>query len=180
MLADHYLPKTWASPKQAIQPSHIQGMGVFSRQAIKQGEIVEIIGGQVMSEEEFEVFQRNTPRYNAVQIGEGLHLVELLENTYKREGSLNHSCDSNLWMADAVTIVARFDISPGQELTIDYALFTAQNHWILDSVCNCGAKACRKSITGNDWKLLDVQDRYHDHFSPFLNERIKRFRTLQL
>ena len=77
-------------------------------------------------------------------------------------------------MADAVTVVARFDIPPGQELTIDYALFTAQSEWGLDAVCNCGAKVCRKTITGNDWKSPDVQDRYHERFSPFLNERIKQ------
>ncbi|GLV60705.1 hypothetical protein KDH_75240 [Dictyobacter sp. S3.2.2.5] len=30
-------------------------------------------------------------------------------------------------------------------------------------------------ITGNDWQRRDVQERYRDHFSPFLNERIRRF-----
>jgi hypothetical protein len=81
-----------------------------------------------------------------------------------------------LWMADAVTVIARFDISPGQELTIDYALFTVQNDWSMNVVCNCGVQVCRRTITGNDWKLLDVQNRYHNHFSPFLNERIKQAR----
>lgn len=178
MPSNDYLPKTWVSPKQEAHPSPIQGMGMFARQAIRQGEVVEIIGGQLISEEEFEIFQKNAPRYNAIQIGEKLHLVELLENTYQREGSLNHSCDSNLWMADAVTVVARFDILPGQELTIDYALFTAQNDWRMNVVCNCGALVCRKTITGNDWNLPDVQNRYHNHFSPFLNERIKQARML--
>ena len=79
-------------------------------------------------------------------------------------------------MADAVTVVARFDIVPGQELTIDYALFTAKSDWSLNAVCNCGAQVCRKTITGNDWRLPDVQNRYHNHFSPFLNERIKQVR----
>jgi len=176
MLSNNYLPKTWVSPKQEARPSPIQGMGMFVRQTISQGEVVEIIGGQLMSEEEFEIFQKNSSCYNAIQIGETLHLVELLENTYRREGSINHSCDSNLWMADAVTVVARFDILSGQELTIDYALFTAQNDWSMDVVCNCGAQLCRRIITGNDWKLPDVQNRYHNHFSPFLNERIKQAR----
>ena len=176
MSSYHYLPETWVSPKQDIRPSPIQGMGIFAGQTIKQGEAVEIIGGQVMSEVEFEMFQRNTPLYNAVQIGEGLHLVELLNNTYNRKGSLNHSCDSNLWMADAVTIVARFEIAMGQELTVDYALFTSQSHWIMDSMCQCGTAVCRKTITGNDWKLRGVQERYQNHFSPYLSERINQFR----
>ena len=176
MLFNKHLPKTWVSPKQEVRPSPIQGKGMFARQTIGQGEVVEIIGGQLMSEEEFVIFQKNSSQYNAVQIAETLHLVEFPENTSQREGSINHSCDSNLWMADAVTVVARFDILPGQELTIDYALFTAQNVWSMDVVCNCGAQICRRTITGNDWKLPDVQKRYHNHFSPFLNERIKQAR----
>jgi len=178
MLSYRYLPETWVNPKQEIRPSPIQGKGIFARQAIKQGEVVEIIGGRVMSEAEFEMFQRNTPRYNAVQIGEELHLVELPKNTRKREGSLNHACDSNLWLADAVTLVARFDIAAGQELTVDYALFTAQSHWVMDRACQCGCGVCRETITGNDWKLRDVQERYLNHFSPFLNERIAQLGTL--
>jgi hypothetical protein len=81
-----------------------------------------------------------------------------------------------LWRVDAVTVIARFDISPGQELAIDYALFTVQNDWSMNAVCNCVVQVCRRTITANDWKLLDVQNRYHNHFSPFLNERIKQTR----
>jgi hypothetical protein len=174
MLTDHYPPETWANPKQEIRRSPIHGQGIFARQFIQPGEVVEIIGGRVMSEAEFETFQRCTPGYNAVQIGEALHLVELPRTTCRRAGSLNHSCDSNLWMADAVTLVARFTIPPGQELTVDYALFTAQSQWVMDRACQCGAAVCRHTITGNDWKLRDVQERYRDHFSPFLNERIRQ------
>ena len=177
LAARHYLPKTWTDARQEIRPSPIQGNGIFARAAIRQGEIVEIIGGQVMTEAEFETLQRNTPRYNAVQIGEGLHLVELPENTQQRAGSLNHSCDSNLWMADEVKLVARWDIAAGQELTVDYALFTAQSQWVMDQPCRCGSPLCRTTITGNDWKLPDVQARYRNHFSPFLNERIAQRRA---
>ena len=38
---------------------------------------------------------------------------------------LNHSCDSNLWFEGAFTLVARRGAEPGEELTIDYALFEA-------------------------------------------------------
>jgi hypothetical protein len=38
---------------------------------------------------------------------------------------MNHSCDANLWMGDEVTVVARCDIAAGEELTQDYALYTA-------------------------------------------------------
>jgi uncharacterized protein len=169
-----YLAKTWRDPRQEIRRSPIRGMGIFARAPIEQGEAVEIVGGQVMTETEFRAFQRMTPRYNAIQIGQDLHLVELPEFTIERGGSINHSCDSNLWMADEVTLVARYDIAAGDELTVDYALFTSQPDWVLDETCNCGALDCRHTITGNDWQRADVQARYYPHLSPFLNEHIRR------
>ncbi len=83
----------------------------------------------------------------------------------------NHSCDANLWMRDAVRIVARRNINQDEELTIDYALMIVVP-WQMD--CGCGASACRATITGDDWQLPELQLRYKDHFSPFINERIRR------
>jgi uncharacterized protein len=68
--------------------------------------------------------------------------------------------------------VARRPIAAGEELTIDYALFTASPDWSL-SPCRCGLACCRQMITGSDWMRPDVQARYRGHFSPFLNRRIE-------
>lgn len=175
-MTDHYHPETWIDPRQDIRPSPVHGMGIFARDTIYQDEPVEIIGGVVMTEDEFRAFQQATPHFNAVQIDEALHLVERPDVTQQRTGSLNHACDANLWMADEVTIVARRDIAAGEELTVDYALFSAQPDWVMDTPCRCGSPVCRRMITGNDWKLQVVQDRYLHHFSPFLNRRIARLR----
>lgn len=138
--------------------------------------MVVIIGGCRMTEAQFRAFQSQAERYDAVQIGEDLHLVDTSGGLEAVGVSLNHSCDSNLWMRDAVTLVARRDIPPGEEITVDYALFTAQPDWKLELPCNCGSPVCRHEITGNDWKLPDVQARYRDHFSPFINARIARLK----
>jgi hypothetical protein len=128
-----------------------------------------------MDEEELRAFVRNTLRFNAIQVDEGLHLVEPPEVTERRQGgSLNHSCDSNLWMADEVTLVARRDIAADEELTVDYALHTADPDWELDGPCNCGSALCRGTVRGSDWRLPEVQERYLGHFSPFINERIAK------
>ena len=170
-----YRELTWIDPRQEFRPAPTQGIGSFARAPIRVGEIVEIVGGTVMTEEQFSAFQRTTPRYNAIQIDERLHLVERPEVTEQRRGgSLNHSCDSNLWLADEVTLVARRDIAASEELTIDYALFTVQPNWALDRPCNCDAADCRRTITGDDWRLPAVQQRYRGHFSPFINARIQR------
>ncbi len=176
-MVSQYRSETWVDPRQDIRPSSIHGMGVFALETIHQGEAVEIIGGDLMTDHEFRAFQQTVPRFNAVQVGEDLHLVERAIVTQQRTGSLNHSCDSNLWLADAVTLVARRDIAAGEELTVDYALFSAQPDWVMDMPCRCGSAVCRRVITGNDWKLKDVQERYGHHFTPFLNERIAQVRN---
>lgn len=179
MSSRSYLEKTWTDPRQEFRASPTQGIGSFACAAIREGEPVEVVGGMLMSEEDFRAFQKVTPRFNAIQIAENLHLVERPEITRQRGGgSLNHSCDSNLWMADEVTLVARRDIAVGEELTVDYALFTVDTDWVLDQPCQCGSPVCRHTITGNDWQIPEVQQCYYPHFSPFINARIQRLRKL--
>src|SRR5437660_1689084 len=171
MPTNNYPPPTWYDPRVEVRPSAIQGMGMFASQPIHEGEIVVKIGGSIMTEEEFRAYISTVARYNAVQIGEGLHLVDVPTSL----GGMNHCCDANLWMHDEVTVVARRAITAGEELTQDYALYTISPTWSMQP-CRCGMPVCRQVITGNDWQRPDVQERYRDHFSPFLNERIRRLR----
>ena len=100
---------------------------MFARQSILAGEIVAIVGGTVMTEDEFHAYLTTTSRFNATQIGERLHLVDLIQAPENVPGSINHSCDSNLWLQDEVTIVARQAIASGEEFTLDYAPTTVDN-----------------------------------------------------
>jgi hypothetical protein len=119
-----YRERTWVDHRQAFLASPTQGVGSLALARIQE---VEVVGGVLMTEEESRAFLRTTLRFNAIQIDEGLHLVERPEVTERRAGgSLNGSCDSNLWMADEVTLAARRDIAAGEELTVDNALFTVQ------------------------------------------------------
>jgi uncharacterized protein len=171
-LTRQYNARSWVDPRVVVRPSGIQGQGGFAREAIHKDEIVGIIGGTAMTEEQFQAFAETATQYDAVQIGEELHLVDLSHDPRATNGSFNHSCDSNLWLKDEVTIFARRDIQSGEELTIDYALFTASPGWVLDIPCRCGSPLCRQTVSGSDWRLPEVQARYRGHFSPFLNQRI--------
>ncbi len=168
-----YLPQTWTDPRIEIRRSSINGNGMFASQPIHKGEVVVIVGGTVMTDAEFEAFQATHSLYNSIQIDKHLHLVEDPEITQSLEGCMNHSCDSNTWMEDEVTLVARRDIEAGEEATVDYALFTTQSNWMLDNRCHCRSPYCRRVITGDDWRREDVQERYQGHFSPFINRRIE-------
>ena len=108
---------------------------MFAQEPIQAGEIVAIVGGTVMTEFDFQAYISTTSRYSATQIAEHLHLVDLIQTPEAIDGSINHSCDSNLWLQDEVTIVARRAIAPGEELTLDYALTTVESDWQLDQPC---------------------------------------------
>jgi len=169
-----YLSVTWNDPRIEIRKSSISGNGMFAREPIRQGESVCIVGGMAMTDAEFASFQSNHALYNSIQIDDHLHLVEDPEVTRSLDvSSMNHSCDSSTWMADEVTLVARRDIGAGEEVTVDYALFTTQSNWMLDNRCHCGSPDCRRIITGDDWRRKEVQERYRNHFSPFINRRIE-------
>ncbi len=168
-----YLPETWNDPRIEIRKSSISGDGVFACQPIQKGEVVMIVGGTLMTDSEFADFQFTHSFYNFIQIDKKLCLVEDPAVTRSLEGLMNHSCDSNTWMEDEVTLVARRDIESGEEITVDYALFTTQSNWMLDNRCHCGSPDCRRVITGDDWRREDVQERYQGHFSPFINRRIE-------
>ena len=169
-----YLPQTQIDPRIEFRKSSISGYGMFAREPIKTGETVCMVGGRVMTDSEFAAFQATHSLYNSIQIDDHLHLVEDPEITQSLDGSMNHSCDSSAWMDDEVTLVARRDIESGEEVTVDYALFTTQSNWMLDNRCHCRSPHCRRIVTGDDWRRKEVQERYRNHFSPFINRRIAR------
>ncbi len=168
-----YLPQTWLDLRIEFRESRISGGGMFTREPIKKGEVICIVGGAVMTDAEFAAFQSTHRLYSFIQIEENLYLVEDIKATRSWNAAMNHSCDSDTWMDDEVTLAARRDIESGEEVTVDYALFTTQSNWTLDSRCHCGSPDCRRIITGDDWRREDVQERYRNHFSPFINRRIR-------
>lgn len=85
-------------------------------------------------------------------------------------GKLNHSCDPNLWWADECTLVARRDIEVGEELTSDYS--TSISHPDFVMMCHCGTYRCRQLISGDDWRIAQLQARYAGHWVPHLQRLI--------
>lgn len=165
-------PTSWLSPKLAVRPSEIQGLGLVALEAIVPEEPVSVMGGRVMTDEEFARFVASADRWSAAAVLEGLHLVQNFDDPLAKG---NHSCDPNLWMADELTLVARRAIRAGEEATTDYALMTVDEDWSME--CRCGSAACRGTTSGADWRKRDVQDRYRGHFSPFIERRIASERT---
>jgi uncharacterized protein len=82
---------------------------------------------------------------------------------------INHSCDPNVGFAGNIVLVAMCDVSAGEELTTDYALFDDYDE---DMACHCNTAQCRRVIGGRDWRRSELQRRYHGYFSWYLQEKI--------
>ena len=54
---------------------------------------------------------------------------------------INHSCEPSAWLS-GLDLVARRELSPGEEITVDYATFC--NELMPSFDCECGALACRR------------------------------------
>ncbi len=163
---------TWLNPKVEVRDSPIHGRGLFAAEAIAAGEPIVVMGGRVLTDEEFHEAIARLDQYSAAQIDEGWHIL-LDTPTPAQYG--NHFCEANTWMRDALTTETMRPIARDEEITVDYAVLTDDPSWSMQ--CNCGAADCRRIIRGDDWRLSQVQRRYANHFSPFLNRRIKRPKT---
>lgn len=148
----------WLTPAANVRGSAIEGLGLFAKRDIQADEPVMHLGGQIIDDAALDAL---TPPYSSLCIAQGAHI--LIDPAHPvRYG--NHSCDPNLWHQDATTVVARRAIAKGVELTIDYATHTISPSWYLR--CRCGTADCRGSISGNDWKLSVLQERYGRHWTP--------------
>ncbi len=166
-----YRKEDWISPKVEIRPSPLHGRGMFAIVPIKKDEVVAVWGGN---------FVNGAGAAKARLAGRAIQQIEddvfeVFDYEKRGEGGAyyhNHSCNPNTWMKDEVTITARHDIEPGDELTFDYALFEADEDHVAVAECRCGTPGCRKRITGKDWRLPELQERYVGHFSPMIGRRI--------
>jgi len=66
------------------------------------------------------------------------------------------------------------NIKPGEEITYDYAMTDSDPDDYFK--CNCGAKNCRRIITGKDWKSPSLQKKYRGYFSFYIQEKIKKLK----
>jgi uncharacterized protein len=169
-MTKNYLKHSWIDSRIEIRPSLMHGLGSFARSAITAGEVVTIWGGEVFTLAE--VAAGKTKPCSVAAIAETLVLASPVQGPDHPDQFLNHSCDPNVWMQDEVTLIARYDIRPGEELTADYTLWEWDEQRVLSWQCRCGAPLCRGRITGRDWRRPELQARYQGHFSPFINARI--------
>ena len=180
MAASAHVPRdSWFSPKIEIRESALHGRGTFATEPIAVGEVVEVWGERTGGKKTV-IYTTDLQAVGSAR-HEGKVVMQWDDDLFSIEEKgaddgyfLNHSCDSSLGFWDAFTLVARREIAPGEEVTLDYALFEADEAFVGRWRCTCGAAACRWTVTGTDWRRGDVQARYAGYFSPLLAKRIAR------
>jgi len=161
--------KDWITPKAVVRKSPGGGMGLFAKETIKAGEKVVVWKSEYTNRAGAE-----RAKQDGKLIMQWDYELFSIEDRGDDQGYFtNHSCDSNLWLNGADTLIAKRDIYPNEEITADYALWEADEDFVSSWNCNCGPSVCRKKITGKDWRLPEVQKRYLNHFSPLINKRIQ-------
>ena len=165
---------SWMSPTVRVARSAVHDRGIVAVSGIAQGEPILVWGGPSYTEragalqarkQNRAVMQWDDDVFSCAVEGEGKDEEPFL---------VNHSCDPNAWMSGACTICARRDIAPGEEITVDYALWETDEDHVAAWTCRCGSPLCRGRVTGADWKDAGLRERYRGHFSPFLTKRIER------
>lgn len=161
---------SYISPKASKgKPSSIEGRGLVAIAPITKDEIVAIKGGHIVDTATMNALPERL-RNSDVQIADGFHLVALEEAEYEPVMLfINHSCEPNVGFAGNIVLVAMRDISAGEELTTDYALFDDYDG---EMECRCGRASCRHTINGRDWQRPELQRAYGSYFSDYLLRRL--------
>ena len=79
----------------------------------------------------------------------------------------NHSCDPTLWFGGPYELVARRDLEPGDELTLDYGTISGAPGFTMP--CRCGSELCRGVVTSEDWRRPELRARYRGRWVPALD-----------
>ena len=158
----------WLTPKAQIRVTPGKGSGSFAISKISKGEIVASFGGHV-------VYQSELANYSADRVSRSLQLNSdqyLLSGDVPEAGDMiNHSCGPNCGIAGTSSVQALRDIEIGEELTFDYAMSDSSQYDEFN--CACEKEGCRQKVTGMDWQKKDLQAKYSNYFSAYIESLIK-------
>ena len=165
--------QSYLNPSLEMQPLLKKGgFGIFALEKIPSGELLCMWGGSIVELEEFDILPSDI-KTHGIQVEDFLFQVNLTQDFDPTE-YFNHSCDPNAGLNSPISLVAMRDIQVGEEVCFDYAM--SDSGPADEFTCACGAPNCRGEVTGNDWMLPDLQERYNGYFSPYLQRRIERIK----
>lgn len=161
---------SYLSPKvRKGRESAIAGRGLFAEQDLETGEVVAVKAGRILERAAVEALPEELFA-TEIQIADSLHLAATTPE--ERDAVmlfLNHSCEPNVGFAGNIVLVTMVDVAAGEELTVDYVMFDIIGGAM---ACTCGRPRCRGTVTGDDWRRTELQERYRGYFSWYLQRKI--------
>ncbi len=128
------------SPKITRGESAAHGAGAFATAPIEKGELIVIFTGAVTdtADTDFDDYH--------LQVGEGRYLGP----SGDLDDLVNHSCEPNAGFSaqsqnEMPILIARRDIAPGEEITMDYNAVIDEADWP-GFACGCGASGCNGMV----------------------------------
>jgi SET domain-containing protein len=158
---------SYVAPGVAVRDAGTKGRGLFAQRRFEKGDTIAACGGRVVEYQEFSRLSEEL-RTHSLQIDDTLFLV--CDPDFEPIEFLNHSCEPNVGMRGNVLFVALRAVEAGEELCYDYAMSDTNDYD--EFVCECDMPSCRRLITGGDWKLPELQERYSGYFSAYIERRI--------
>ncbi len=170
-----YRPHPLDNPKATIKQSPEKGIGVFAHEKINPGELIAAFDpqyGQTFRAEDIQSLGWTWLIDRVVQNGPDSFALH-----HGLAEQINHSCDPNCGLVDgyrvpglpdnAVAIVTRREIKPGEEICWDYAMSENSNWQMQD--CKCGSPRCRGTVTA----YRDLPEHIRSEYAPYTLNWIK-------
>lgn len=168
-------PTCYASPRlMGTECTAKGGRAVLARERIPRGELLAVFAGAVLEAHELALLAPEQRRL-VLQVDEQHYLLSLVEGC---ADWVNHCCEPNAGLRGQVSLVALRDIEAGEEICYDYAMSDGSPYDGFE--CRCGAALCRGRVTGDDWMLEELWERYRGHFSPYLQARIDALQAARI
>ncbi|MBO9309514.1 MAG: SET domain-containing protein-lysine N-methyltransferase [Chloroflexi bacterium] len=159
----------WSHPHLERKLTESTGYTLVATAPIAKGTLLVVWGGIVVDTATLRTLPE-IAQQRSIQVEEDLYLTPgMLDDL---ADCVNHSCNPNAGLQGQIALVALRDIAAGEEVCFDYAMSDGDPEFRM--TCLCGQPNCRGVITGDDWRIPELQQRYQGYFSPYLQRRIAR------
>ena len=168
------LKYSWLHPNLEVRRFAASQRGIFAKAPLALGELLAVFGGKVMRIDE----EANADQDRAMQVHD-CFVLGLGEGETEDTEYFNHSCDPNAGFRGQILLHATRAIAPNEQITFDYAmvLHGATIPYRYEFECGCGSPKCRRRVTGDDWRIPELQTRYHGYFQQYLQDKIDRLNS---
>jgi len=159
--------RSFISEKVEIKESKTHKKGMYAKKKIWKNEVVFIKGGHILKKEQ--IYSSGVINsYHPIDDDYFIAAQNLDEEEYIKL-YINHSCLPNCGLRGEITFIAIRDIEANEQLTIDYAFLDNEDY---SFKCECGESCCRSIVTGRDWRIKKIQERYLKFFAEYLKQKI--------